>query len=120
MVPDTRGTCHFETLAEMALWRGAEMPDRVAFTFLSYKSANAFEAEELTYGRLLDESKSIAATLQQSSRCGDRVLILCPAGLSYVSAFFGCQLSGMVAVPAYPPRNVKHMERLRGIDLPPF
>ncbi|MEI7601718.1 MAG: beta-ketoacyl synthase N-terminal-like domain-containing protein, partial [Aestuariivirga sp.] len=64
---------------------------------------------------MLDRSKTIAATLQMSCARGDRILILCPPGLDYITAFFGCSLGGMVAVPAYPPRNAKHMQRLRSI-----
>ena len=34
---------------------------------------------------------------------GDRALLLYPVGLDFVSAFFGCLYSGVIAVPAPPP-----------------
>lgn len=103
------------TLADVVLTRGCENPDQVGWRYLTYKSADGFEEEPLTYGALLDRAKVIAASLQQSGERGDRVLILCPPGVNYICAFFGCQLGGMVAVPAYPPRNAKHMQRLQTI-----
>lgn len=103
------------TLADVALARGGEIPDRVGWRYLTYQSADGFEEQSLTYGAFLDRAKTIAASLQQSCRRSDRVLILCPPGLDYICAFFGCQLGGMVAVPAYPPRNAKHMQRLQTI-----
>ena len=71
--------------------------------------------ERLSYGRLLQRAMAVAARLQAQCAAGDRVLILCPPGLDYICAFFACQLAGMVAVPAYPPRNAKHMGRLQAI-----
>ncbi len=46
---------------------------------------------------------------------GDRVLIVCPQSLDYVSAFFGCLYGGFIAVPAYAPRNNHHFARLSKI-----
>jgi acyl-CoA synthetase (AMP-forming)/AMP-acid ligase II len=40
------------------------------------------------------------------------VLLLYPAGLDYLCAFFGCLYAGMVAVPAYPPLNARLHGRL--------
>src|SRR5690606_33738938 len=46
---------------------------------------------------------------------GDRVLLLQPAGLEFVASFFGCLYAGVVAIAAYPPRNVRHMPRIEAI-----
>lgn len=102
-------------LAELVRLRGATDRDRIGFTFLTYASGDEPVAEDLTYGQLLRRAEAIAATLQQNCRAGDRVLILCPPGLDYIAAFFACQLGGLVAVPAYPPRNVRHLGRLVAI-----
>jgi acyl carrier protein len=46
---------------------------------------------------------------------GERVLLLYPAGLEYVAAFLGCLYAGVVAVPAYPPRPNRPLDRIRAI-----
>ena len=43
------------------------------------------------------------------------MLIVCPQGMEYVLSFFGCLYAGLVAVPAYAPRNNHHFGRLRRI-----
>jgi acyl transferase domain-containing protein/acyl-CoA synthetase (AMP-forming)/AMP-acid ligase II/NADPH:quinone reductase-like Zn-dependent oxidoreductase/acyl carrier protein len=99
----------------MLVGRAAAAPQRTGYTFLNYVGSDVFETVDLTYGGLLDDARSIAAALQRTCRRGDRVLVMCPAGLNYIKAFFGCVLAGMIAVPAYPPRNAKHMDRLQAI-----
>ncbi|MEM1372588.1 MAG: AMP-binding protein, partial [Pseudomonadota bacterium] len=105
----------FVTLGAMLVAQATKAPDRVAFTFLKYRRASKAERSSTTNAGLLARAIAIAARLQQISQPGDRVLILCPPGLSYIAAFFGCQLAGMVAVPAHPPRNAKHLGRLEAI-----
>jgi acyl-CoA synthetase (AMP-forming)/AMP-acid ligase II len=39
--------------------------------------------------------------------------LLYPPGLDYIAAFFGCLYAGAIAVPAYPPRNQRHADRLQ-------
>jgi acyl-CoA synthetase (AMP-forming)/AMP-acid ligase II len=104
-----------ESLVDLILRRGSESPERVGWTYLTFYSSDAFREDRLTYGDLLERAKAVAATLLLKCARGDRVLILCPPGFDYICAFFGCQLAGIVAVPAYPPRNAKHMQRLKTI-----
>jgi thioester reductase-like protein len=103
-----------DTLADILYARAALDPDRDAFIFLNYGGGEKTE-ERLTYANLLARAKAAAPALQAHGKRGDRVLILCPPGPDYIVGFFGTVLAGMVAVPAYPPRNAKHMDRLRAI-----
>ncbi|MEM6848924.1 MAG: AMP-binding protein, partial [Pseudomonadota bacterium] len=105
----------FTTLGDMLITPAEHAPHRVCFSFLAYRHGRNAERSTVTYGGLLSHAKAVAARLQQISEPGDRVLILCHPGLTYIAAFFACQLAGMVAVPAYPPRNPKHMGRLEAI-----
>jgi acyl transferase domain-containing protein/acyl-CoA synthetase (AMP-forming)/AMP-acid ligase II/acyl carrier protein len=58
----------------------------------------------LLTGAVLDRrARAIAVALGERAAVGDRALILCPPGIDYVAAFFGCLYAGVVAVPAYPP-----------------
>ena len=46
---------------------------------------------------------------------GERALLLYPAGLDFIAAFFGCLYAGVVAVPAYPPRRNRSLSRIQAI-----
>lgn len=86
--------------------------ERLAYTFLV--DGETDEAH-LTFGELDERARAIGATLQECAAGGERALLLYPAGLEYLCAFFGCLYGGVVAVPAYPPRPNRSLERIRSI-----
>src|SRR5919112_794634 len=102
----------YETLIELLRLRALHQPDRLAFKFLVDG-----ETEELavTYGELEKQARGFAAWLQTQVCAGDRVLLLYPPGLEYISAFLGCLYAGVVAVPAYPPRLNRNFSRIEKI-----
>jgi amino acid adenylation domain-containing protein len=99
------------TVVEILCWRALHQPDRVAYRFLS----DGEEDDRLSYAQLSQRARKIAAALQHCAAPGDRALLLYPPGLDFVSAFWGCLSAGVIAVPAYPPRNPRHMPRLQAI-----
>jgi len=100
------------SLVDVLRWRAINQPDRLAYTFLTDGET---EEARLTYEQLDQRSRAIAAWLQSVSEPGDRVLILYPPGLDYLAGFFGCLYAGVVAVPVYPPRRNRNMERILAI-----
>ena len=42
-------------------------------------------------------------------------MLLYPSGLEFIEAFLGCLAAGVIAVPAYPPRKNRSVERLLAI-----
>lgn len=88
-----------------------ERPDEVAYTFLD----SFGDEEHISFGGLYGRSAEIALHLQTRTKAGDRVILLFSPGLDYLCAFFGCMLSGVIAVPAYPPRGQRSLPRLQGI-----
>lgn len=83
-----------------------------AFVFL----ANGEREESvLTYGELDRRARAIAAMLQTRGLAGQRALLLYPAGLDFVAAFYGCLYAGVVAVTAYPPRRNRSFDRIQAI-----
>jgi amino acid adenylation domain-containing protein len=95
------------------LQRRADLhPLRTAYTFLMFGESSA---RSLTYAELDREARQLAVRLQQMGMQGERALLLYPAGLDYIVAFFACLYAGTIAVPAYPPSNNRHMPRLKAI-----
>ncbi|GAB4190172.1 MAG: non-ribosomal peptide synthetase [Coleofasciculaceae cyanobacterium] len=87
-------------------------PDRIAFTFLL---DGELATHRLSYRELDRSARAIAAQLQALGLSGERALLLYPPGLDYLAAFFGCLYAGVVAVPAYPPRNQRNTPRIQAI-----
>ncbi|WP_405048088.1 AMP-binding protein [Flexibacterium corallicola] len=90
-------------------------PGHLAFQFYRFTAAQTGSQLQVSYGQLWQQARALGAQLARRLEPGERALIVCPPGLDYIIAFFACQLAGIIAVPAYPPRNSKHMERLGAI-----
>jgi amino acid adenylation domain-containing protein len=101
-----------ETLIDLLRQRAATQPNHPAYTFLSGEEG---EAETLTFAQLDRRARAMATLLGSIGARGERVLLLYPAGLDYVSGFLGCLYAGAVAVPVAPPRLNGKMERLRQV-----
>ncbi|MBA2677248.1 MAG: fatty acyl-AMP ligase, partial [Ktedonobacteraceae bacterium] len=100
------------SLVEVLQWRAQFQPDQRAFTFL----ADGETAElHITYAELDHQARSIAARLQELTAQGERAVLLYPAGLDYITAFYGCLYAQTIAVPVYPPRQNRSIQRLTAI-----
>ncbi|MEM9666011.1 MAG: aminotransferase class I/II-fold pyridoxal phosphate-dependent enzyme [Bacteroidota bacterium] len=97
------------TLVDVLRHRALHQPDDLAYTFLIDGEE---EGARLTFAGLDQHARAIAARLQGLGAAGGRALLLYPAGLDYVAAFFGCLYAGVTAVPAYPPRKNRSMDRI--------
>ena len=98
---------HCQTLAELLQKRASAQPQSQAFTFLDPKAELQF-----TYAQLDEKAREIALGLLTKVNPGDRVVLLCPPGLDYVSLFYGCLYAGITAVPLYPPRLKQRTDRI--------
>jgi len=87
-------------------------PNHVVFRFLN---DGINESESFTYRQLETRSKALGTAMQEFAKKGERVLLLFPPGLSYVASLFACFYSGMIAVPAYPPRRNRSLDRIHTI-----
>ena len=91
-------------------WRAREQANRIAYTYLIDGEK---QERNISYSELDRQARVIGAELQHRGIIeGDRVLIVYPPGLDYIAAFFGCLYAGAIAVPAYPPRNNQHKNRI--------
>ena len=100
------------TIVDLLRQRAAYRPHDRAFTFLVDG-----ENEELniTYAELDRKARAVGAWLVSEGMTGKRVLLLYPSGLDFIAAFMGCLYGGAIAVPAYPPRKNRSVERIEAI-----
>lgn len=98
------------TLVELLRWRASHQPDETVYTFLTDGES---EEVHLTYGELDRKARIIAARLESMAPAGERALLLYQPGLECICAFFGCLYAGIIAVPAYPPRNSRNVPRIQ-------
>jgi len=100
------------TIVDLLRQRAAYRPHDRAFTFLVDG-----ENEELniTYAELDRKARAVGAWLASEGMAGKRVLLLYPSGLDFIAAFMGCLYGGAIAVPAYPPRKNRSVERIEAI-----
>lgn len=90
----------------------ANVGDSVAYRYLDFTMAEGGRAIELTWSRLGERMRAIAARLQTLTGLGERVAILAPQGVDYVAAFFATIKAGNIAVPLFAPELPGHAERL--------
>src|SRR6185369_831367 len=93
------------SLVELLQQRAASAPECVAYRFLGDGETGE---SRITYAELDLRARAIAAALQDTGARGERALLLFPAGLSFIEAFFGCLYAGVIAVPSPLPRRNPH------------
>ncbi|AUH38868.1 type I polyketide synthase [Streptomyces sp. CMB-StM0423] len=99
---------HFRTVFE-------EHPEQRIFRFLVDGEG---EPESVANDSFDLRVRAIAAALRERVPAGERALIMCPAGLDYVTSFFACLYAGVLAVPVYPPDPaflMRTLPRLTGV-----
>ncbi|WP_191094460.1 fatty acyl-AMP ligase [Nocardia colli] len=103
----------FNTFVETLFAQVDNRPTDLLFRFLETGDVDG-AVREISYADLGIRARAIASALQDSKP--RRALLLYPAGLEFVEAFFGCLAAGVIAVPAPPPtREIRSLCRLRRI-----
>lgn len=102
----------FKTLPDILRQRAEIQKDELLYIFLE---DGENEKEKYSYQKLDHQAKAIAAEIQKISNKGDRVLMLFPSGMEYITSLYGCLYSGAIAIPAYPPRRNRNFFRIQSI-----
>jgi acyl-CoA synthetase (AMP-forming)/AMP-acid ligase II len=105
----------FSTFVEILRWRAVQQPEQRSHIYLPDGEA---EGGHLTHVALDCQARSIGALLQSYRARGERALLLYPAGLEFIAAFFGCLYAGVIAVPLPAPNLAqpqRSLHRLRAI-----
>jgi len=100
------------TLVDLVRHRARCQPDEIAFTYLVDGET---EQVRMTNRDLDRQARAIGAWLESQDLVGERALLLYPAGLEFIAAFFGCLYAGVTAVPVYPPRRNRSLARVQAI-----
>ena len=100
------------TLADILRMRAEHTPDETAFIFLR---DGEDDEEKITYKELDQAARTIAVSLSEKNLQGARALMLFPPGLEFVKSLYGCFYAGVIAVPAYPPRKNRSLDRIKTI-----
>ncbi len=100
-----------ETLVSRVRSHVLRTSDRTILRFLGERDG---DEACLDFAQLDRRARAIAVQLQEAGACAERALVLHAPGVEYVTALLGCFYAGVVAVPAYPPRN-RGLARLRAI-----
>ncbi|WP_127081070.1 fatty acyl-AMP ligase [Dulcicalothrix desertica] len=98
-----------DSLIKLLKYRAQQKPEKIVYRFLLNGES---ETCSLTYQQLDIQAQAIAAQLQRMGVSGKCALLLYAPGLEFISAFFGCLYAGVIAVPAYPPRENQNLTRL--------
>jgi acyl-CoA synthetase (AMP-forming)/AMP-acid ligase II len=93
----------------------ADFGDALAYRYVDYSKIPDGRSVELTWDQVGTRSRAIGARLQQVTSRGDRVAVLCPQGLDYVTGFFAAIQAGNIAVPLFAPELPGHAERLDAV-----
>lgn len=102
----------YQNFLDLCEYRARTIKDKLAY---GYYDRDGELITSLSFAELAHDAKSIASRLQATGARGDRVLIICQQDIDYVRALFGCLYSGLIAVPAYAPRNNHNFDRLVAI-----
>lgn len=88
------------TLRDVLDYRAGRHGDALAYRFLS---SSGEEDATVSFGALRGQAARMARDIARVAAPGDRVVLLLPPGLDYITALWACQCAAVIAVPAYPP-----------------
>ncbi|TXS51780.1 fatty acyl-AMP ligase [Streptomyces sp. uw30] len=92
------------SLVDLLSQHAAHNPDRTAYRYLATGDPDG-ETQEISYGRLAERSRAVAAWLQERGLAGTRAMLLYPPGPEFICGYLGCLAAGVVAVPGVPPQG---------------
>lgn len=100
------------TILDLLSLRACEQPHAIV---CSYLGNGEEEADRFTYAELEIRAHALAEVLRAYAAPTDRVVLIYPSGLEFLTAFFGCLYARIVAVPLHSPRPGRHNDRLAAV-----
>ena len=99
-------------ILDVLRYRMEHTPDETAFIYLK---DGEDDEERVTYRQLGNTASSLAVKMEDMNVTGKTALLLFPPGMEFVYSLFGCFFASVIAVPAYPPRKNRSLDRIRKI-----
>ncbi|MBO9533989.1 MAG: fatty acyl-AMP ligase [Solirubrobacteraceae bacterium] len=93
----------------------AVQPQKTAVTFIDYFESRKGVEYTINYAELDTRTRAIAARIAELTQPGDRVALLAPQSVDYVTAFAGALRSHAINVPLYAPDLPGHGDRLQAV-----
>lgn len=90
----------FQTFTDLLQARISLHPNKLAYHFFDGKSDTFVNYEQLD-----QNIRRYAAVLQEHGLFNQRVILIFPAGMEFMYAFYACMYTGAIAVPASEPRQ---------------
>ena len=100
-----------ETLISILGKNAERTPSKTLYTFLAENKEPVSVTTQELFQRVVESAARLLTVTQSASRA----ILLLPPGLDCIVTFLGCLMAGVVAVPAYPPRNNRHTTRLLAV-----
>jgi acyl-CoA synthetase (AMP-forming)/AMP-acid ligase II len=89
------------TIVDVLVERAQCNPEDTAYSFLN---EHGQETCDISYQKLYQSARAVAAVLSRYPR-QSRIILILPTSVEFTVAFFGCLLAGMMAVPLRAPNN---------------
>jgi len=100
------------TITDILRERARLTPDLIAYQFLK---DGEDDVETVTYLELDQAANLIAQRLREFNVQGERALMLFHPGMEFIKSLYGCFYAGIVAIPAYPPRKNRSIDRIKSM-----
>ncbi|GAA2428229.1 fatty acyl-AMP ligase [Actinomadura vinacea] len=101
-----------EPLADSVARWAEERPDTPAYTFVDYGTDRAGRKTTLSWADVHRLACATAARLRRSAAPGERVVLLLPQGLEYLTTMLGAMYARLIAVPLFSPDLPGQADRL--------
>lgn len=101
-----------ENMVELLEKKAREIPDKPVYIFLE---DGVNEKQRITFRELSENAKIIATVLQENASKNDRILLIFPNGIEFITNLFGVFYAGMIGVPIYAPRKNRNNSRFKTV-----
>lgn len=101
-----------QSIGQLLQRRAQTFPQQIALRYLSHGEESV---KTIDYATLHERAKSIASTLEQVVRSGERAILMYSGDIEYACALFACVYAGITAVPILPVQNKREMKKLKTI-----
>ncbi|MFA0810051.1 amino acid adenylation domain-containing protein [Microbulbifer epialgicus] len=100
-----------EDIVSILKKRASKCSGKIAFSFVDTDGE-----VNMTYSEIDYKVTQIANVLASRFKAGDKILLLYPAGLNFVCAFFACLYAGLIPIPQSIPRRKQSLKNIISVS----